>query len=514
MCRSRAAGQIMLLILVVVPLATLVRWQLCNRGWGPSFLPHPDSLEYAAGAQSIAHYDDYFLQVGPHRVPPRYPPGWPWLLSLAVRAGVPGESLWKVTAMAGALVSLTLAVGAWAATRWLLLVTQGSNAGGTPAWAPICAGLTAGLIWSFAPLPVFVGQTCNSDEPCLLLSLVCLALLMTGTRSSGSANGGRLWLLGGGLALGLVAAIRFVSAALLIVPIVVVLTMSRHRQGWHAVLRRGVWIAAGAICMVAFVAAASGVIPWHWSGYAFWSPRWYASLTSTFNLSYALHGNPAYYRGAPSAVTPHLIYGLHVLFGLTAGWAIGSIGRWWPVLGWAALGWGWVRMRRLGMRGTHGAIAIGGLAVWALAHLALFSFYLCHEPRFFLAPLAVCVVGFAVGCGVTTAARAARFRITAGLAACGVVVATIGLGQRIPTPPAGRQTPTEVRASFDRWRAAGDDGRRGKVVPFDLVQAQALGLYTRDALASVKDWGLLPRQRHVVLLLSNGELDDGEVSPR
>jgi hypothetical protein len=66
----------LLLALVVASVALVVRW----REPAPSrtaFHPRPDALEYAASAQAIAQAGEYYLQVGPLRVPPRYPPGWP-----------------------------------------------------------------------------------------------------------------------------------------------------------------------------------------------------------------------------------------------------------------------------------------------------------------------------------------------------------------------------------------------------------------------------------------------------
>ena len=173
MKQSKITLQLGLLFVIVVPLALLARWQWGNRDWGPNFLPHPDSLEYAAGAQSLAHYGEYFLQIGPHRFPPRYPPGWPLILSAAIRAGLPGTSLWRITGLFGALLAFLLAASTFAAARFLFKNVFSPN-GPDSHWIGFGAGLLAGLVWAFAPLPVFLGQTGLSDEPCLCISVASI----------------------------------------------------------------------------------------------------------------------------------------------------------------------------------------------------------------------------------------------------------------------------------------------------------------------------------------------------
>ena len=64
--------------------------------------------EYAAEAQSLARTGQAFLQVGPYRVRPRYPPGWPLLLAAAIRSGVAGRDLWRITALFGAALAWLL----------------------------------------------------------------------------------------------------------------------------------------------------------------------------------------------------------------------------------------------------------------------------------------------------------------------------------------------------------------------------------------------------------------------
>src|SRR5260370_16956850 len=82
------------LVLLVAPLALAARWRWAAAADGRQLRPRPDALEYAAAAQAIAAEGRYYLQVGPYRVRPRYPPGWPLVLAGAVRLGLPGDRLW------------------------------------------------------------------------------------------------------------------------------------------------------------------------------------------------------------------------------------------------------------------------------------------------------------------------------------------------------------------------------------------------------------------------------------
>ena len=83
--------RLLLLAVLVVPVALWARWHGSPEAQAPFFHPRPDALEYAASAQSIAQTGRFFLQVGPYRVRPRFPPGWPLLLAPAVRLGVRGH---------------------------------------------------------------------------------------------------------------------------------------------------------------------------------------------------------------------------------------------------------------------------------------------------------------------------------------------------------------------------------------------------------------------------------------
>src|ERR1700709_461961 len=106
----------LLLGAIVVPLALAARWTGDAGQKGARFSPAPDTVEYAAEAQSIARTGQIFLQIGPYRVRPRFPPGWPLLIAPAIRAGMQGRELWRITAIFGALLAWLLGVVAAVAT--------------------------------------------------------------------------------------------------------------------------------------------------------------------------------------------------------------------------------------------------------------------------------------------------------------------------------------------------------------------------------------------------------------
>ncbi|HXO42754.1 MAG TPA: hypothetical protein VN999_14985, partial [Thermoanaerobaculia bacterium] len=143
--RYRVLGAAVL-VLVVAPLALAARWRWAATADGPQLRPRPDALEYAAAAQAIAAEGRYYLQVGPYRVRPRYPPGWPLVLAAALRLGVAGDRLWRVTGVFGAGLASLLALVA-ASAVWRRAGRQGVRA----AAGALAAGVVAGVAWALAP---------------------------------------------------------------------------------------------------------------------------------------------------------------------------------------------------------------------------------------------------------------------------------------------------------------------------------------------------------------------------
>src|SRR4051794_19387857 len=221
---------------LVVPLALAARWGGDAEAKGSRFHPWPDAVEYAAEAQSLARTGQAFLQVGPYRVRPRYPPGWPLLLAAAIRSGVAGRDLWRTTALFGAALAWLLGMAAAATTETFAAPTSPGRR--SPTVAPLLAGLLAGGLWAVAPVAVDLGQTLMSDEPTALVCL--LGLLLAGLAFLRPSPSAWALALAGGLAFGLAAAMRSVAALLLLLPLVGFLLAALRRSGLRATLPRAV----------------------------------------------------------------------------------------------------------------------------------------------------------------------------------------------------------------------------------------------------------------------------------
>jgi len=553
------------LVLLVAPLALAARWRWAAAADGRQLRPRPDALEYAAAAQAIAAEGRYYLQVGPYRVRPRYPPGWPLVLAGAVRLGVPGDRLWMVTGLFGAGLSCLLALAA-ASAVWRL----GGQAGGRAAGGAFAAGLVAGAGWALAPAAVAVGRVALADEPAASVA----ALFVLGTAlaartradpseyrppdegrpkpsgpaadaaapgklvstaastgrppygrpaSGGWAAGGRAGAALGGVSFGLLAAMRPASALLLAPAAVVFAAYAWRSHGARGLLRRAVPWGAGAAVVPLVVAGLlwrSQLPPWQWSGYGFWVPRWYADAGTTFNLRYALHGNADFPRGSGGRPISHLRFYAQVLLGWPGLAPDSYLGLGWPALGWAAgllLAW---RQRR------HPAVAAGTLAAGAViaAHLAFYSLYFFPAARFLLAPLALPLAGAAVACGLGIAgpraapapARAsqaagspadqpprpaAAASLAAGLAgaagAAGLAAAVAAGFLAFTAVRSGIFPDSDARAAFAAWRQLPETARAASTMPFDPVEAQALGLLPPAVLRQLGAWGALPATVHV-----------------
>jgi 4-amino-4-deoxy-L-arabinose transferase-like glycosyltransferase len=491
----------LLLAAVVVPLAIWARWNGSMEPKGSLFHPRPDSLEYAAEAQALARSGEVYLQVGPHRVRPRYPPGWPMLIAVAVRLGVPGQSLWRITALFGAALAW---LAAWLAARATAALRAPREPSGA---APLLAGLLAGCVWALTPIAVDLGQTLMSDEPAALASVACLVLtgagLLRGERSGP-------WMLAGGLAFGLAAAMRSVVAALLVPPVAVFLLAVARRSGLRAALRRSLpWALGAAIfpALTILVLARSGWPALEWSGYHFWTPQRFDRLSSTFHLRYALSPDVRFPKMVEGRPLSHLELAARILLGWPGLGIRHYLGIVWPALGWLAA----IPLLRAA-RSKGGAVAEAAvwiapsLLLWTAGHAVVFSLYFYPASRFYLAPLALCLVLFAAGCGLGLARRQAGSRLLAAAAAALVLALTVWRfvdlrNERLPPLPRER-----TRAKLTRWLQRGDDGRAGRFIPFDPVHAQALGLLTPEIAAGIREWGELPETLHVRRLRANGFL--------
>jgi hypothetical protein len=347
----------LLFALVVIPLALATRWGGDAEAKGARFHPWPDTVEYAAEAQALARTGRVFLQIGPHEVRPRFPPGWPLLIAGAVRLGVEGQDLWRISGVFGAALAWLLAMAAAYAAAALgphhpdpLLPSpppsltgrrgrkagerfgiaglvsplpvregggEGRGAGGEGSGGPLLAGLLAGCIWAFAPIAAGLGQILMSDEPTALVSLA--GLLLAGLAFLGDRRPPLLLALAAGLAFGLAASMRSVAAALMLLPILFFLAGAVRRLGFRAALSRVLAWMAGALVLpvlTAWIVTRSGLHPWEWSGYRFWMPNRFDHWTSTFNLRFALQPDTAFRQAIEGRPLSHLELALRVLLGI------------------------------------------------------------------------------------------------------------------------------------------------------------------------------------------------------
>ncbi|HEX4497187.1 MAG TPA: hypothetical protein VIE43_16060 [Thermoanaerobaculia bacterium] len=496
----------LLLGAILVPLALAARWTGNAELKGARFSPAPDTVEYAAEAQSLARTGQIFLQIGPYRVRPRFPPGWPLLIAPAIRLGVQGRDLWRVTAIFGALVAWLLgAVAAGLTARVSPLPPGGWGSEG----ASFLAGLLAGGVWALAPLNVDLGNTLMSDEP---TALFCLAgLLLSGLaflRREG--RGAWAFALTGGIALGLAASMRSIVAVLMLLPLAFFLAGGLRRIGVRAVFRRALLWALGAAIFPAvtlLILARSGWPVWQWSGYGFWMPNRFDHLSSTFNLQYALQPDLTFRQ--EHRPLSHLDLTLRVILGLPGLRPTHYLGYLWPLAGWLAAipVYRWARRRYPELT----ACAAPALLLWTLAHVIIFSLYFYPSPRFYMEPLALCLVLLATACGVTLARPGRWTRLTgaAGMVAVALLAAqgVVDL-QNEPLPNLDNE---RTRAHFHRWLEIGDERRSRRMMPFDPVYAQALGLLTPEVAAGIHAWGELPDTVHVRRLRANGTVPPGPV---
>jgi hypothetical protein len=542
----------LLLAVIVVPLALAARWGGNAELKGARFSPWPDTVEYAAEAQSLARSGQVYLQIGPYRVRPRFPPGWPLLLAPAVRAGMAGQELWRITGVLGAVLAWLLGVVAGYATTVLsrppsqTLITptlfsrplpppSPGEEGETPSalswagdsplpvregggdgrgargeglgWPPLCAGLLAGLLWALTPIAVDLGQTLMSDEPTALVCL--LGLLLTGAAFLRHQTRGDWALaLAGGLAFGLAASMRSIVAVLMLAPVAAFFLGGFFGgQGRKPLLPRLLAWGLGAVVFPAItvlILARSGWPVWQWSGYGFWMPGRYEHLTDTFGLRYAFQPDLTFRQEIQGRPLSHLELAVRVLLGIPGLRIHHYLGYLWPIAGWLAA----IPLYRIARRRdpqAAGWTALG-LLLWTLGHAVVFSLYFYPSSRFYLAPLTLCLVLFATACGVGLAGPDRRIKLASGAAAVLIALSVasgfVALGHE---PPPNVET-ERTRARFAKWLAKGDEWRSQRTMPFDPVHAQALGLLTPEVAAQVHAWGELPDTVHVRRLRANGYL--------
>lgn len=491
--KRRAA--VLLAAAIAALLALGARWSLAVSPDGRQLRPRPDALEYVAAAQSIAQNGTYFLQIGDVQVRPRYPPGWPLILAGALRLGVPPEALWRVSGLFAAAQSALVALAAG-----LLCARMAGERDRWARLAPAAAALLAGAAWALAPAAVEVGRTAVSDQPAVFLA--SLSLLATGAWIAGSRS--RAWPLAllGGLAFGAACGVRPIQAFAIAPGIAALLVYGwRRRVTASTALAWGLGAAVFPLIVIALLSR-SGIPIANWSDYRLWVPQRFAGATPTFSLAHAVHGNEELTPGIAGARASHLEIGLRVLTGLPGLQEHHYLGRVWPLLGWFCL---FVLLGRFA-RGHPGvATAAWTVGLVTLAHLVIFSSYFYPAGRFYLLVLVAPIVALAAAIGWLLSAP--RWRIVAVAAMLFWPALAAAQFQDFRSGPRTNWPDEPTRTAFRRWVRWSDQTRSQRVIPFDPVHGQALGLFRPAVVGRIRDWGLLPESQHVRRLRASGVLD-------
>jgi hypothetical protein len=506
------AGAILLLALAVGPTALLVRWNAVDRFPGRLFQPYPDAKEYVASAQAIRQTGRFFLQVGPHRAPPRYPPGWPLVLAAAFALSIPPERTPEIVAVFDALHALLIAVATAFFCRWLRHPTAGAPF--LP--ADLLAGMVAGWGWAFTPIAVSLGVVALSDVPTAAVVDAMFLLLLVGTLRRGRRWISSLVFLAAGLLLGLAIAMRpFILP--LVAGSVVLLGIAHWVNGSRRlfVLSLTSFLAGVAIpvACTATLMSRSGWGPWSWSHYAFWV-REFSDLGAVFRWLHLIEGNPDLPILDPISgkAFGHLRLALHLFAGVPLGRHQPGLGWVWPTIAWLVGGavacdralQGRDSERRLNL------LVIAAFATLILSHIVLFGTYFYPAPRFYLLALAPAWVLLGGTVGHLGQHRSPVFRAAALVAlvlTAFAVKSELQLFLERPTVPSAEMNERDLRAPFRAWSMVPDDLRRELPVPFDPVRAQAMGLLPPSALSGISEWGPLPETEHTIPLRARGLIE-------
>ena len=151
---------------------------------------------------------------------------------------------------------------------------------------------------------------------------------------------------------------------------------------------------------------------------------------------------------------------------------------------------------------------------WAALHLAFFSLYFFAAERFFLPALAVAVVTLGVWIGRFASKPRWTWMSTAVALYFGVALLLVPSDlRRLRQRRATDSGPRASRITVEHWRELGDGGRSGRLMPFDPLQAQAMGFLGPEAIEGIREWGVLPATVQVRRLRELGLLP-AEPGPR
>jgi 4-amino-4-deoxy-L-arabinose transferase-like glycosyltransferase len=266
---------------------------------GVELMPWPDGLEYAAEAINLNHGLGPVLHFGSYSYPPRYTEGYPLMLA-AARVFIPDgvDHLYLATAAMG--------LGAIALLFCLACIVFDRP-----------SAIIAALLLALSPLFVTYSMLVLSDVPTMLVTIVAALALAAATgaeRGAASRRAMIAWWAMFGLLAGFTVLIRPTNATILGG---VVLCLAMVPPAGAAMGPRATLLALGAFA-VAFAIAPLWQLHLNAqylggafrSGYAWWVPELYGSISRTFNPDYLFgptlprnpHGNAPVYLATLAGV--------------------------------------------------------------------------------------------------------------------------------------------------------------------------------------------------------------------
>jgi hypothetical protein len=437
------------------------------------------------------------LRFGPITAPPRYAPGFPLLLAVALRAGVPPVHLRDVVVLADGAVTFLVALLAGQAVPAVRRALGVAGDPGRESLAGVAAAGVCGAVAGFSKWSVVGSSLLASDVVCLLAGAITLLAWCRVFAGEPGRRGAAALAAVAGAGFAWTCAIRTVEGALLApvlaaAPFVLRSAPVRRLRAALPAFALGAAVPAG---LVALLLVRSGRSPTEWSAYAFWVP-WIAEPGVAFSSRHL-------FASAFLPEWPGWRLLTSLVFGLPAGYELGIL---WPALAWIAAGVVWWRLRRRsGGRTLRGVIALLGL--WSATHCLVYPFYFYPATRFYLVATQVVTLfgGAAVGLGVAHGRRAVRLvALAAGVAVAWLSVSGWWGLTKIQSRHRQGAAQESVERELERWRRMRPEVRRTRRISFDLLQAQALGHFDEETVARIRVWGLLPRDSYVLRL---NELD-------
>ncbi len=512
-------GPCLLLSLIVLVVAFLVRWDIVPPDRGQEFSIVPDSMEYAATAHSIVQTGEFFLQVGPWRVPPRYSPGYPLFLSLFLRLGIPGEKLWRVNAIVGSLHAWLLFFIAYVVARMIIRKTGYGRDGPWSVEPVAClAGLIAGMGWAFSPISLNHGRHVMSDELGALSANIFLVFLsfLFYRQGKGAVRTTLPLSLLAGISYGCMIGVRPILGFLLAGSICILFLGCLVQCHKKVIVIQLLGMMGGVllgVLPVIYILHRSGYPLTKWSHYEYWAPEYYDSIRKTFHPQYAIFGNEEYGYKASERILGHA----EVALRLFTGWGRlpePGIGRWWPFLSILCF---LVIVRRLlsGVTWKKDKIPwlLASYFMYFSATLLAFSLYFFPAIRFYLPvlPFMWLPISIAIAFCWFQTRRALKYLGYA-------LLLLLACFSYLELRPLVRSRPSyayyqSLRSIYDGWNKTPEIQKAMTVLPFDPIMAQAYGILPLSAVPDQQIWGKSPDTSHFIRLKMNHSLSQRPAVP-